>query len=493
MESYEERAAQGPDRVSLTSGGAQRWPLPYGYAIKLAPETKVADSGRTLIGGSPTCVSFLRKEGSRLFPGSGLRVTDRSSSILASRLLDSGIASPNLDELPEVHPGELTVVIPVKERPDALERTLGSLGGVFPVVVVDDCSEQGSAVRAVAERHGATLLRLDQNLGPAAARNRGLSHVQTPFVAFVDSDVVARPEALLRLCRHFMDPKLALVGPRVVGLPSGRPTVVERYENARSSLDLGGKGAPVKPRSLVSWLPGACMVGRTAFLGAGFAPDFRVGEDVDLTWRLVEHGYHVRYEATVSVSHEHRTKIVPWLSRKAFYGTGAAMLGEQHPEAIAPIVLAPWSMGLLAAVLAQRRWSVPVALALALLAQRQVARKLHLSSQPNAIAARLIALGVASSLSQGMALLLRHWWPLVLVLSPLSRRLRRAVVVAAVVDGFVEWVRTDGELDLVRFAALRRMDDLAYGGGVWWSAIRRRTLAPLKPSVQNRAARRQES
>ena len=58
------------------------------------------------------------------------------------------------------------------------------------------------------------------------------------------------------------------------------------------------------------------------------------------------------------------------------------------------------------------------------------------------------------------------------------------MLAAAVVDGLADWRRTRPELDPVRYLLLRRLDDLAYGAGLWWGAARHRTTAPLRPGVQ---------
>ena len=89
----------------------------------------------------------------------------------------------------------------------------------------------------------ALILFLDEKVGPAGARNTGLVHAETPFVAFVDSHVEVTPDQLLGLCRHFAHEKVALLGPRVRGVSrSERPTWFERYDVDSPSLDLGRSG-----------------------------------------------------------------------------------------------------------------------------------------------------------------------------------------------------------------------------------------------------------
>ena len=70
----------------------------------------------------------------------------------------------------------------------------------------------------------------------------------------------------------------------------------------------------------------------------------RVAEDVDLVWRLTAAGWRVRYEPRAIVEHEHPVRTsTTWLRRRAFYGTGAALLAARHGSAVAPVVLAPTS------------------------------------------------------------------------------------------------------------------------------------------------------
>jgi mycofactocin system glycosyltransferase len=463
---------------------AQR--LPDGFVVRLGRRVRVKESGRVLVGGAPTRVLFLKERAAAMLAGRLLRVTDATTAALADRLLETGIADPVVRLLPETDPARISYVIPVRDRPGPLARLLASIGAGASVIVVDDGSDDSDATARVAEAHGARLVHLPENLGPAGARNAGLAEVRTPFVVFVDSDVVLEPSAVATMARHFADPAVALVAPRVQSLEDAEHPAnwIGRYENARSSLDLGTDPAIARPRALVSWVSSTCLLARVDAIQGGFDGAMRVGEDVDLVWRLAERGLRVRYEPAATVWHEHRDRLRPWLARKAFYGTGADPLAQRHPHDIAPAVLAPWGVGVLLALLAQRKWSVPVAVAISVATVLRVARKLERSGHPARLAAELTASGVAASLVQAMALLLRHWWPAVAVGSVFSRRLRRAVLVAAVVDVVIERQRTHARLDPVRFGVARRLDDLAYGAGVWWSALRGRSLRALLPDVR---------
>jgi mycofactocin system glycosyltransferase len=473
--------------VVLLASEAVNWPLPRGSAARLRPDTIIADAGRTLIGGWPRTAVFLAPDAARLTSPaqrdvtSAIYVSDDVSAALVGRLLETGIAYPVLETLPPVAACDLTVVVPVRDRPQQLDRLLAFLAGCSRVIVVDDASRDPAPVAASCEARGAHFVPLLSNCGPGGARNAGLALVRTPYVAFVDSDVVATPASLLALSRHFADPRVALVGPRVGGLESPKPNGIEVYEADRSSLDLGSVPALVRPFSPVAWLPAACLLGRVNALTGGFEEELRVGEDVDLVWRLVSCGYRVRYEPAVCVQHEHRAKVGLWLKRKAEYGSSAARLAQRHPGKVAPAVLAPWSVALILSLAAQRWWSLPVASACAALTFLKIRRRLGRSGQSAVVAARLVAAGSRAALSQAAGMALRHWWPAVLVASVCSRRGRRAFAALAIGDAAISWWRSRRHLGPLTLVVLRRLDHCAYGAGLWWGAARFKSPRALIP------------
>jgi mycofactocin glycosyltransferase len=140
--------------------------LPDGFAVRLDPRTRVRDAGATLLGGSPLRLLRLAPRARQLLAAGRLVVRDPTTASLAARLLDAGVAHPDLPEA--AAGGDVTVVVPVKDRPEALDRLLAALRADpatagLPVVVVDD----GSAP-PVRPTHGARVLRHEVARGPAA-------------------------------------------------------------------------------------------------------------------------------------------------------------------------------------------------------------------------------------------------------------------------------------------------------------------------------------
>lgn len=475
---------------------------------RLTPDRslRVLDGGRVLIGGSPLTV---------------LRYADpidldtcRTPEVVA-RLVDLGMVHPQ----PESGPygaDDVTIVIPAHEDADALADTLASLAtvgedppttSVREVIVVDDGSADAAPIAASVASAASSagippvrLIRRSRNGGPAAARNLGLFEVGTPLVAFLDAGCTLEPTWLDALLPHFADPTLGLVAPRVVsGGPTARATPPRRppgftrrimrtiaaYETERSPLDLGGEPARVAPRTRVSYVPTACVVARVEALQAvgGFDAAMRVGEDVDLVWRLTSTTppWRVRFAPSARVRSDARTRPWSWLARRIDYGTSAAPLARRHPGALAPATVSPWSAAAWGLV-AVGRPAAGVAIGAASTAL--LARKLQNLPDPWREAVLLAGTG---NLAAGRLLadaLRRAWWPaagLVILFGP--RPLRRTAVAAFVLPPALEWVTTRPPVDPASWIVLRTADDLAYGIGVWIGCWRARTVAPLVPDL----------
>jgi glycosyltransferase involved in cell wall biosynthesis len=93
----------------------------------------------------------------------------------------------------------ITVVVPVYNRADLVERTLRSIAAQTlrprKVVLVDNASTDGTleVLRRWAQTQPQAVVVSEAKPGAAAARNRGLQEVDTPYVMFYDSDDLMPP------------------------------------------------------------------------------------------------------------------------------------------------------------------------------------------------------------------------------------------------------------------------------------------------------------
>ena len=461
--------------------------LPDGFGVRIDPKVRSLSGGRVLIGGSPPRMVTLAPEAAAMIGDGFLRVSDPDSAVVARRLLDSGVANPRPMSVPSA--ADVTVVVPVKDNRDGLYRLLKSLRGLR-VVVVDDGSSVPIEVPAGFGDDPAapsvTVVRHESARGPAAARNTGLGAAGTDFVAFLDSDVVPRKGWLEVVLSHFSDPSVGLVAPRIVALaPEG--SALARYEHARSSLDLGRREGPVRAGGPVSYVPSAAVVVRRRAVHecGGFDPDMHVAEDVDLCWRLQDAGWRLRYEPVARVAHDHRVTLREWFARKLFYGTGAVSLAARHEGKVPPVVMSvPTLAALLLTATGTRTGLLGAVITMAVTIGR-LRRVFADLDHPTRLAAVFAARGFVGGAWQLASAVVRHYWPITLLAILLSRRIRRLAVAIALAEGLRDWAshREPGGLGPVSYVTYKRLDDVAYGTGLWLGAVTERDHRPLMPKL----------
>ncbi len=460
-----------------------RTALPAALRVALAPEVHVLGGGSLLVGGAPLRAVSLTDHGREVVTGwvtPGPVGPGAARQQLAGRLLDAGMLSP----LPDASAitDHLTLVVPVRDRPEQLERCLWALARAVPetpIIVVDDGSLEPLVV-SPALRDRVRVIRHPRPRGAAAARNTGLSACATAFVGFVDSDVVVPPRTASRLLAHFADPLLAAVAPRVRSFAGRGP--LAGYEVRHSPLDMGPRPSLVAPGRPVSYIPSAVLFVRRAAVGAGFDESLLIGEDVDLVWRASAAGWRIRYAPEAEVLHDHPTRLAGFLARRRLYASSVGILAKRHPQALPAVWLNP--RGALVWMLAFggfRRSSAGVALWTIARTERQLS-KLTSSSRGLAVALTLRGLGVTGD-GLGRAVR-RAWSPLLFALAPRCRH-ARAVLAAAFAVRLLQDVMATHDLRAgFGDAPLRLADELIAAAGTWEGCVRARTLRPLLPSFR---------
>lgn len=470
--------------------------FPSWFGLALDPSVTRPEP-ELLVGGAPARALRLRPAGMALVErwDSGAPVGEGvGPQGLARRLVDSGLAHPRPPrEWAKMWPApDVSIVVPSYRDQAALEATLGALERpranpqvkVRELIVVDDCSEPPLAC----PQPGAKLLRRRANGGPGAARNSGWKAASSPLVAFLDSGCLPEPGWLDDLVALFADPKVGAVAPRVLAAPARTATEsaarLVAYERQRSPLDMGPAEGLVGPGRAIPFVPAAALVVRREALEAlgGFEESLRLGEDVDLVWRLVEAGWAVRYWPRSHVAHPMRPSTRALLAQRFSYGTSAAPLAARHGSAAAPAAVSVRSVAPLAAMALGPQPALAVAAALGLAASarpRVGSRTLAWRWSARAQLASAKGLATATRRAWLFALLPLGFWP------P-ARRRAPLLAAAMAAEPIYEWARRRPGVGLVRWLALWFADDLAYQAGVWAGVARQRSPRALLPRLGTR-------
>jgi mycofactocin system glycosyltransferase len=392
----------------------------------------------------------------------------------ARTLVQQGLVHPRFDIPLDLD--EIDVVVPVYDDAASLATLLSMLDG-FHVTVVDDGSRDAASIAACASEFHAALVRLPLNRGPGVARNEGAKSCERPFLWFIDVDVElsGAREVASSLRREFGDPMVAAVAPRVRGRPG--PTRREQFEHHFGALDMGGRSGLVVPGGPVSYVPSACLMVRRASFGDGFDESLRLGEDVDLVWRLHDQGWLVRYDARTTVHHRARRSWRSWLRQRHRYGESSAVLASRHGARLAPLRADSWTLVAWASVLLGRPgWGARVIG----IARHHAREKLFAEQdEPSQVSTRVVGYNMVRAGGPLARAVIRTFGVAVL-LCALHPRLRTRALLLFGVGTMWRWrsERVD-----VRDIPLAVADDLAYGTGVFHGAWRAKNLRALTPDI----------
>lgn len=431
--------------------------------------------GLGLLAGSPLTFFRVSQAGARILDAleSGEPLPEAHAQ-LTSRLKAAGAIHPVVEAHKETP--DVTVVIPAfitdADDHDRLVTLVESLAGL-DLIVVDDASPRP------VELAGARVIRHDTNKGPGPSRNTGLRQVRTPLVAFADSDTSVTAAQVTALASLMHDPTVALVAPRVRTPDEG--TLTGEYDAWRSPLDLGDQPAVIRPMSRVPYVPSAVLVARVETLrGVGaFDESIRIGEDVDLVWRLVGNGVLCLYAPSVECEHRARPTVRALLRQRFTYGTSAAMLERKHPRAATPLRA---NVVLLAVSLLVLSGNVLTATLASIPALAYFAVILRVTRVSILTRVRLTWMGFTSTTRLLVSAVMRAWWPLFLVGSVVSPQLSAMLAFSAIAPATFGLLRRKPRRP-ISFFLLRMADDLAYGAGVWWGVVTHRTARCLLPVI----------
>ncbi len=237
---------------------------------------------------------------------------------------------------------EISLIIPTKDRPDNVDRLLGSLQDFgylersdFKPVVVDSSSTPDT--RQVTLSYPAEYIPA-KGLGKSTAMNLAIDNLPSKYIAFLDDDIVVlNSQWLDRLMSNFSEESVAYVSGRVIAAET-TTEAQEKWEK-KGALDKGTKRIVAGPeffnRFYLHGVPvqlvtmGANHVvkrevlqeieGHDERFGPG-EPIGGAGADLDLTYKVLQHGHTVVYDPTAVVAHHHPDTMEELKSKLYVYG-----------------------------------------------------------------------------------------------------------------------------------------------------------------------------
>lgn len=232
----------------------------------------------------------------------------------------------------------LSVVVPTYDRRDRLALVLRSLAAQdvdepFEVIVVSDGSTDGTDEFLRGPDVPLPVVAVSQpNQGPAAARNAGVERAHGELVVFVDDDVVAEPHLLaahLRAHRE-LGPKVVVIGPMLD--PDDHemsPWIAWEQRMLAKQYDAMERG--VYSATMRQFYTGNASLRREhVHAVGGFDTAFRRAEDVELAFRLDDHGLAFHFQPDAIGRHYAERPYESWRRTAYDYGRNDIVFARDH-------------------------------------------------------------------------------------------------------------------------------------------------------------------
>lgn len=226
----------------------------------------------------------------------------------------------------------ISIIVPVKDEEKVIERLLSSLTDTdYPsykleVIVVEDGSTDDTLniCKKFAKEHGLNLKILHKEFsnGKPSALNHGIKHATGEIIGILDADNLPARDILLNVSRYFEDRKVAAVQGRTLSI-NFEHNMLTRFisyeEAAWCEAYLRGKDV----LKLFINLRGSCQFIRHDVLEAigGFDERF-LAEDMELSARMANHRYQIRYASNVRAWQECPSQLKQLLTQRTRWYRG---------------------------------------------------------------------------------------------------------------------------------------------------------------------------
>lgn len=245
-----------------------------------------------------------------------------------------------MDSTSNMTPG-ISIVIPNYNGEQLLRENIPSIfaaveqwQGPAEVIIVDDCSADGSCSLIREMFPAARLLVNAKNSGFSKTCNVGMAAARFPILLCINTDVRVEPDLLVTLAPHFTDQELFAVTPRVI---------VEREGKNQGAVFGRCSGGFIKgsfasaenelPERENLYAVGACVAYDAEKFRAlgGYSEIYSpyLFEDVDISYRAWKRGWKSVYDPTATVWHysnatlgkvkRHTNKVIYYRNRFIFH------------------------------------------------------------------------------------------------------------------------------------------------------------------------------
>lgn len=242
----------------------------------------------------------------------------------------------------------ISIIVPVYNRADEIREFLTSFcqqdtNDGFEIVIVDDGStdELDKVIKEFAEKLDIVTFH-QQNQGPGAARNLGMSKAKGELFVFIDSDCTVPSNYISLLKDALKNSEFDALGGPDTQRDDFPPFLKAVNYSMTSFLGTGGTRGSNK-KSVAKYYPRSFNMGvkKHVYEKIGGMNALRHGQDMDFSNRIYKAGYKIIYLHELKVFHKRRTNLRRFYKQIFNWGVTRINLGTIDPNMLKPVHALP--------------------------------------------------------------------------------------------------------------------------------------------------------
>ena len=232
---------------------------------------------------------------------------------------------------------KFSIIIPVYNRPQEIDELLESLTKQtfkdgFEVVIVEDGSN--NTCEQIIKKYNTLNLKyfLTQNSGAGASRNFGMQQATGNYFIIFDSDCLIPSQYLDEVNKTLLNNYTDAFGGADAAHESF--TILQKAINYSMTSFFTTGGIRGNKNTVNKFQPRSFNMGisKKAFETTKGFSKMKIGEDIDLTFRLWEHKFETQFIENAFVYHKRRTSLKQFIKQTFAFGKARPLLNKKYPK-----------------------------------------------------------------------------------------------------------------------------------------------------------------
>lgn len=231
-----------------------------------------------------------------------------------------------------------SLIIPVYNRPNEIDELLNSLvkqtyANSFEVIVVEDGSTNSSEeiIKNYSKKINLKYF-FKENSGAGASRNYGMQRASGNYFIIFDSDCIIPSNYLVEV--------EAALTQNYTDAYGGADAAHDSFTNIQKAISYSMTsffttgGIRGSKKAVDKFQPRSFNLGisKTAFEATKGFSKMKIGEDIDLTFRLWERNFETQFIENAFVYHKRRATFKQFFKQTFAFGKGRPFLNRKYPE-----------------------------------------------------------------------------------------------------------------------------------------------------------------